>query len=131
MPEFRMANPPVPAVPKPIQSESKSGIPDKRKTTIMIIVITKYILYKAFAVSATLGTILDTSGPGDSAFIISILYPPPSGKTVRTRTRTPIPPIQWEKERQNNRPFPSASTSERTEEPVVVKPETISKTASM
>ena len=41
-----------------------------------------------------------------------------------------MPPIQWEKLRQNSVPWLSASTSVRIVEPVVVKPETVSKKAS-
>ena len=41
-----------------------------------------------------------------------------------------MPPIQWEKLRQNSIQWLSASTSGRIDAPVVVKPETISNTAS-
>ena len=52
------------------------------------------------------------------------------GSTAIAKTRTPIPPIQWEKLRQNRMPWLSDSTSVKIVEPVVVKPETISKKAS-
>ena len=42
-----------------------------------------------------------------------------------------MPPTQWEKLRQNSMPWLMASTSVRMVEPVVVKPETISKKASV
>ena len=51
--------------------------------------------------------------------------------TAIMNTSTPMPPTQCVKLRQNNRPWPSASTSVRIDAPVVVKPETVSKNASI
>ena len=45
-------------------------------------------------------------------------------------TSTPMPPTQWVKLRQNSSPWLMASTSVRTDAPVVVKPDTVSKNAS-
>lgn len=42
-------------------------------------------------------------------------------------TSTPMPPTQWVKLRQNRIPRGRASISVRMEEPVVVKPDTLSK----
>ena len=53
-----------------------------------------------------------------------------SGTTAMMNTSTPMPPIQCERLRQSRCPWLIASTSVRMEEPVVVKPETISKKAS-
>ena len=47
------------------------------------------------------------------------------------KTRTPMPPTQWVKSRQNMQPRLMASTSVRMLEPVVVKPETVSNRAFM
>ena len=66
-------------------------------------------------------------GPGISARRICILRPDLDGTIAMMSTSTPIPPIQWVKLRQNM----SASTSVRMEEPVVVKPLTVSKNASI
>jgi hypothetical protein len=52
------------------------------------------------------------------------------GRNARTKTNIPIPPIQWLKLRQNNNPLLIDSISERIVEPVVVKPDTVSKKAS-
>ena len=83
------------------------------------------------AVFLTRGTNLETSGPGLSAFIRFIWVPPVlEGTSIRIKTSTPMPPIQWEKLRQKSEVWDRASTSGRMEEPVVVKPETISNRAS-
>jgi hypothetical protein len=47
------------------------------------------------------------------------------------KTMIPIPPIQWVKLRQNKMDLGKLSISVKMEEPVVVKPETDSKKASM
>ena len=47
------------------------------------------------------------------------------------KTSTPMPPIHWDRLRQNSRPRLMASTFVRMLEPVVVKPETVSNTASI
>ncbi len=46
-------------------------------------------------------------------------------------TRTPIPPIKWVKLRQKSEAWLKSSTLGRIEAPVVVKPLTVSKTASV
>ena len=72
-----------------------------------------------------------TDGPGDSAFIMCIFCPPDSGKNAITNTSTPIPPTQCVKLRHISIDFGSASTSVKMDAPVVVKPETVSKSASI
>ena len=60
-----------------------------------------------------------------------MLLPPTSGRTASRNTRMPMPPIQWEKQRHMLVQWLSASTLTTTLAPVVVKPETISNSASM
>ena len=71
-----------------------------------------------------------TEGPGLSAFIRFIVEPPIIGRIAIMKTNTPIPPIQWEKLRQNRLAFEMLSTSVRILDPVVVKPEIVSNRAS-
>ena len=54
---------------------------------------------------------------------------PSEGITARTKTIIPMPPIQYVDARQNKSPGERDSTSERTEAPVVVNPETLSNQA--
>src|SRR5699024_3197340 len=129
-PEFSTANPPVPALPKEMHRASKPCIPASSSRTISRTVIAIYILYRRIAVFRTLGTNLDTEGPGLSARIRYMLEPFLTGISIRINTSTPMPPIQWEKLLQNRLTWERASTSDRMEEPVVVKPETISNRAS-
>ena len=56
---------------------------------------------------------------------------PESGTTASMNTSTPMPPSQWVKLRQNSSPCGIASGAVRMLAPVVVKPETVSNTASM
>ena len=86
--------------------------------------------YKIFALSLSLLEIFPQVGPGTSARIRCMARPSVMGSTAMAKTSTPMPPIQWEKLRQNSVPWLSASTSVRIVEPVVVKPETVSKKAS-
>ena len=74
---------------------------------------------------------LPTEGPGTSARIRCMARPSVRGMTAIRKTSTPMPPTQWEKLRQNSIPWLMDSTSVRMVEPVVVKPETISKKASV
>ena len=55
----------------------------------------------------------------------------PRGTSASRKTNTPMPPIQWVKLRQYKRLLSRLSTSDRMEAPVVVKPETVSKKASI
>ncbi len=77
------------------------------------------------------GTSLPTDGPGLSARIRLMLEPPLMGMIASRNTRTPMPPIQWVKLRQNREQWESASTSLKMLAPVVVKPDTVSKSASV
>ena len=83
------------------------------------------------AVFFTLGTSFETVGPGDSALIMCIFCAPERGRIAIMNTSTPIPPIQFENERQMSTAFGISSTEGMMLEPVVVKPDTISKKASM
>ena len=78
----------------------------------------------------TLGTSFPTEGPGLSARIRYILEAPASGSSAIMKTSTPIPPIQWEKLRHIRTERGRISTSPRIVAPVVVNPDTISKSAS-
>ena len=75
-------------------------------------------------------TSLPTVGPGTSARIKCIPWPSFIGRMAMTNTSTPMPPTQWVKLRQNKPPRLRGSISVRMLEPVVVKPETVSKKAS-
>ena len=86
--------------------------------------------YRILAVSRSLLEILSTVGPGTSARIRCMARPSPMGSTAMANTSTPMPPTQWVKLRQNAVERCSASTSVRMLEPVVVKPDTVSKKAS-
>ena len=77
------------------------------------------------------GTSLPTIGPGISARIMCIDLPDSVGTIAIISTSTPMPPIQCVKLRQKSIPCPIASTFVRIEAPVVVKPLTVSKSASM
>ena len=78
----------------------------------------------------TFGTSLSTWGPGLSAFIRLTWEPPVSGSRDSRKTRTPMPPTQWVKLRQNRMPLGRSSTPGRMDAPVVVKPDTVSNRAS-
>ena len=101
------------------------------RSTSSTAVSTKYILYSMLAVCPAFGTIFLTLGPGLSAFIRNMVLPPAaSGMTAITNTRIPMPPTQWVNERQKSRQWGRASTSDRIDAPVVVKPDAVSNTAS-
>ena len=74
---------------------------------------------------------MPTVGPGTSARIRCIPWPSVIGSTAMTNTSTPMPPTQWVKLRQNRQLRRRGSTAVRMVEPVVVKPETVSKKASI
>ena len=60
------------------------------------------------------------------------MWEPPLREIMASRnTSTPIPPIQWVKLRQNNAVWESTSTFSRMLAPVVVKPDTVSNSASV
>ena len=60
-----------------------------------------------------------------------MLWPSLMGRMAMTNTSTPMPPTQWVKLRQNKAPRLKGSTAIRMDAPVVVKPETVSKKASI
>ena len=76
-----------------------------------------------------MGTSLPTDGPGLSARIRLMLEPPLSGIIASRKTKTPMPPIQWVKLRQNSALRDNASTFSKMLAPVVVKPEIVSNRA--
>ena len=86
--------------------------------------------YRIKAVVLTRGTSLETEGPGLSAFMMCIFCPPDRGTKAIMKTSTPMPPTQWVKLRHMSIHLGRGSTAVRMEAPVVVKPETVSKTAS-
>ncbi len=82
--------------------------------------------------SFTLGASLPTEGPGLSALIMCMAYPPPArGRIARIKTRTPMPPTQWAKLRHMSMEGESPSTSVRMLAPVVVNPDMVSNRASV
>ena len=76
-------------------------------------------------------TSLPTDGPGTSARMIYIDCALPLGSSASANTSTPIPPIQWVKLRHIIRLMGILSTSGSSVEPVVVKPDTVSNSASI
>ena len=74
---------------------------------------------------------MPTTGPGISARMMWMDRSDTLGRMAMTKTRTPMPPTQWVKLRQNSKPWLMTSTLARMEDPVVVKPLTVSKNASM
>src|SRR5690554_4875113 len=90
----------------------------------------KYIVYRILVVATMRGVNLSGDGPGLSALKICSPPTPNDGKIARVKTRIPIPPSQWAKDRQNKTPLGRLSTSGITVEPVVVRLEVASKKAS-
>ena len=88
------------------------------------------MMYRMRAVRRMRGTSLPLTGPGISARARCMLRSSLIGITASMNTSTPMPPIQWEKLRQNSTPRPSVSTSGTTDAPQVVKPDVISNSAS-
>src|SRR5574344_1215956 len=86
---------------------------------------------KRLAVSLILGCILSLVGPDDSAANSCIPLYPNSGNRASEITIIPKPPIQWVKLRQNSMPCDNSSILFKIEAPVVVKPDMVSKNASV
>ena len=80
--------------------------------------------------SFAFGTSFPTVGPGISALNRCIVLSGEDGIIAMINTSTPIPPTQCVKLRQNKTLLLNASTFVKTDEPVVVKPLTVSKNAS-
>ena len=87
--------------------------------------------YRIRALDLTFGTRRLTEGPGLSAFMRFMRLPPVIGSRMSRKTRTPMPPIQWVKLRHIRIQFGMTSTSDRILAPVVVKPDTVSNSASI
>ena len=81
------------------------------------------------AVSLILGWILSLLGPGASAINNSMPPIPKSGKIAMVKTIIPIPPIHWVILLQKRMLFGKDSISSNMVEPVVVKPDIVSKKA--
>ena len=79
----------------------------------------------------TLGTSLDLMGPGLSARIRNTAPSPSLGVSARNSISTPMPPIHWVRDRHSSTLRGRCDTAVNTEEPVVVRPETVSNSASM
>src|SRR5690554_1314494 len=126
-----MLKPPVPAVEKPRVTLSKISMPPKRSKIINRIVRKIYIEYNILVLSLVEGTIFSICGPVVSALRIFMLFKFVVGRKARTKTKIPIPPIQFVKERQKSNPLLKLSTLSNIEAPVVVKPDTVSKKAFM
>ena len=91
----------------------------------------RYISQSLFAVSVILGFNLSGVTPGASATKSCIPPIPNSGNMATVNTIIPIPPIHWVKLRHIKIPLPMDSMSFKIEAPVVVKPESVSKNASV
>ena len=74
---------------------------------------------------------MSTIDPGISALKICIDLSGALAVIAITNTITPIPPIQWENDRQNSIDFGRISTFGTIEAPVVVRPLTMSNKASV
>jgi len=83
------------------------------------------------AVSTRRGRTLSATGPGTSALNSCMPPMPSSGRMAMVNRMIPMPPTHWVKERHSNRARGQLSSPVTTVEPVVVKPETDSNTASM
>ena len=126
-----LENPPVPAAPKAWIIDSNKFIPPKRRSITVIIVKTIYIPYKFLAVSESFGVILPKVGPGTSLCIKRDDSLFEFGKIAKVNTKIPIPPTKWDKDLQKIIECGKSSTLIATDAPEVVKPDTISKKASM
>ncbi len=111
--------------------DSNKFIPPKRRRITVIIVKTIYIPYKFLAVSDNFGVNFPKVGPGTSLCIKSDDSLLEFGKIARVNTKIPIPPTKWENDLQKIIEFGNHSTFIATDAPEVVKPETISKKASI
>ena len=77
------------------------------------------------------GCILERMGPVASAANTFTLPPTSDGNSATVKNTMPRPPIHCISERQKSRPWVSDSTSSITVAPVVVKPDMVSKKASV
>ncbi len=90
-----------------------------------------YTPQRILAVWVMRGVSLSATGPGTSALKSCIPPTPRKGRIARDSTMIPIPPIQWVRLRQNRIPWEMLSMSVRVVAPVVVKPDMVSKNASV
>ena len=129
---FLTPNPPVPTVPKAVHTASNKGMSPRSRKITSSTVSRIYIRYRIVAVFRIFGTSLPTLGPGLSARSRCMVKPLPPVEDMASRnTSTPMPPSQWLKLLQYRIPLGTPSTWGRMEAPVVVNPDTISKSASM
>ena len=111
---------------------SNSGMPPSSSNITNTAVIATYIRYNTLVELDIFAVSLPTAGPGLSALSRCMLSPLPldSGTMASMNTSTPMPPIQCVNERQYSRLRESPSIFVSIVAPVVVKPETVSNTAS-
>ena len=128
---FLIEKPPVPAVPSAWMTESYTGIPDMISKIIWSTVMAEYITYSIFTVCPIFGTSFPGAGPGLSATSICTVFAFTDGSIASISASTPIPPTQCVKLLQNSMPLGRLSMSVRIDAPVVEKPETDSKKASI
>ncbi|OPY08667.1 MAG: hypothetical protein A4E67_00933 [Syntrophaceae bacterium PtaB.Bin038] len=70
------------------------------------------------------------TGEGISALKSCMPPTPSSGRMARERMMIPMPPSHWVRARQKRMPLEVPSRFDRTEAPVVVNPDMVSKKAS-
>ncbi len=87
-------------------------------------------MYSTRAVPRTRDSNFPNTGPGTSAFMMKTSSDCMRGMTAKAKTKIPMPPIRWVKERQKSCECSNSCGADKTEAPVVVKPEAASKNAS-
>ena len=92
---------------------------------------TRYTAHIHLAPVLSRGWSLLRMGPVASAENTLTLPPTIEGRTAMVKKTIPSPPIHWVRERQNSSPRGRASTSLMMVAPVVVKPDIVSKKASV
>ena len=127
----RVEKPPVPSVAKVWQRASKKPIPAKSKRTNCKHVSPKYINHNILAVWVIFAVTLPLLGPVVSLLIRRKPPTPKRGKRATVKATIPIPPSQCIWHLHTWIVIGQESTSCKIVEPVVVKPETDSKTASL
>ena len=89
------------------------------------------MIYKILALVEIFELTFPAFGPGTSAFITNIELPRDFGIIAIINERIPIPPIQWVKLLQKRIDFGIELISLNIDAPVVVKPDAVSKKASI
>ena len=94
-------------------------------------VMQRYTTHIHLALVLRRGCSLVLIGPVASAANTFTLPPTNEGRRAMVKNTIPKPPIHCMNERQNNMPWGSVETSSMMEAPVVVKPDMVSKNASV